>query len=99
MREPLAAAFILATALHAVPAGAATRADPSQDEFARRCGVNLATLHPVSRNFLDYFLAGQLPLVLFRRYFHLPNSDYLAAGQCLARHFKPPPLPRLPSFD
>lgn len=40
-------------------------------------------LHPVSRQFLDSWLAGDLPTATFRRLFHLPNSDYLDTAQCL----------------
>ena len=42
-----------------------------------------AELHPVSRQFMDSWLAGNLSTATFRRLFHLPNSDYLDAGQCL----------------
>jgi hypothetical protein len=40
-------------------------------------------LHPISRRFLDAWLDGDLATATFRRLFHLPNSDYLEAGQCL----------------
>ena len=34
-------------------------------------------LHPVSRMFLEIWLAGDLSTVEFLRWFHMPNSDYL----------------------
>jgi len=40
-------------------------------------------LHPVSRIFLDSWLAGDLPTSGFLRFFHLPNSDYLDVAQCI----------------
>jgi hypothetical protein len=40
-------------------------------------------LHPVSREFLDAWLAGHMSTENFRRFFHLPNSDYLEAAQCI----------------
>ena len=40
-------------------------------------------LHPVSRHFLERWLAGTLSTPLFRRFFHLPNSTYLSVGECL----------------
>ena len=40
-------------------------------------------LHPVSRMFLDAWLAGTIATPTFRRFFHMPNSDYLKVGECL----------------
>ena len=40
-------------------------------------------LHPVSRMFLDYWLAGKIPTAEFLRWFHMPNSDYLTVAQCI----------------
>ncbi|HSS63924.1 MAG TPA: hypothetical protein VLS27_05785 [Gammaproteobacteria bacterium] len=40
-------------------------------------------LHPVSRIFLEYWLAGDMTTAQFLRYFHMPNSDYLPVAQCL----------------
>ena len=40
-------------------------------------------LHPVSRMFLDYWLAGDMSTPEFLRWFHMPNSDYLGVAQCL----------------
>ena len=42
-----------------------------------------ARLHPVSRMFLRSWLRGTISTPLFRRLFHLPNSDYLPVGECL----------------
>lgn len=40
-------------------------------------------LHPVSRDFLDAWLAGDMSTAMFLRFFHLPNSDYLDVGRCI----------------
>ncbi|RDD63906.1 hypothetical protein [Ferruginivarius sediminum] len=40
-------------------------------------------LHPVSRMFLEAWLAGDMSTSSFLRWFHMPNSDYLEVGQCL----------------
>lgn len=40
-------------------------------------------LHPVSRMFLDSWLAGDMSTSSFLRWFHMPNSDYLEVAQCL----------------
>jgi len=40
-------------------------------------------LHPVSRQFLDSWLAGDLATATFRRLFHLPNSAYIDVAECL----------------
>ena len=42
-------------------------------------------LHPVSRRFLDAFLAGRITKQDFLWAFHLPNSDYLPVAQCIVR--------------
>lgn len=40
-------------------------------------------LHPISRMFLDIWLAGDLSTAEFLRWFHMPNSDYLPVAQCI----------------
>jgi hypothetical protein len=40
-------------------------------------------LHPVSRMFLEAWLAGDMSTGSFLRWFHMPNSDYLEVAQCL----------------
>ncbi|MEE8435775.1 MAG: hypothetical protein V3S64_13405 [bacterium] len=42
-------------------------------------------LHPVSRRILEAWLAGKIETHIFRRFFHLPDSDYLPVGACLVR--------------
>lgn len=42
-------------------------------------------LHPVSRQFLELWLQGSIGTRTFRRFFHMPNSDYLPVGECLLR--------------
>ena len=44
-----------------------------------------ARLHPVSRMFLDEFLAGRISQQDFLWAFHLPNSDYLPVAQCIVK--------------
>lgn len=40
-------------------------------------------LHPVSRMFLEQWLAGEMSTAEFLRWFHMPNSDYLSVAQCI----------------
>jgi hypothetical protein len=40
-------------------------------------------LHPVSEQFLQAWLAGEMSTSSFLRWFHMPNSDYLDVAQCL----------------
>ena len=40
-------------------------------------------LHPVSEVFLKAWLAGEISTANFRRFFHLPDSDYLDVAQCI----------------
>jgi len=42
-------------------------------------------LHPVSRMFLDQWLAGQMSTAEFLRWFHMPNSSYLDVAQCILK--------------
>lgn len=44
-------------------------------------------LHPVSRRILEAWLTGLIPTPVFRRFFHLPNSDYLPVSDCLVAAF------------
>ncbi len=44
-----------------------------------------ADLHPVSADFLDAWLVGEMPTREFLRWFHMPNSDYLPVAECLLR--------------
>lgn len=55
-------------------------------------------LHWFSQQILDYYLNGRISTGEFLRWFHMPNSDYLRPGECIAhlldpqydyRHFKP----------
>lgn len=50
-------------------------------------------LHSFSRAVLDHYLAGRLPTSEFRRWFHMPNSDYLPASDCIARLVDPDYIP------
>ncbi len=40
-------------------------------------------LHPFSRVILDYYLDGRIPTSEFARWFHMPNSSYLPASECI----------------
>ena len=42
-------------------------------------------LHPVSRMFLEAFLAGRITRQDFLWAFHLPNSDYLPVAECIVK--------------
>jgi hypothetical protein len=42
-------------------------------------------LHPVSRMFLEAFLAGRISQQDFLWAFHLPNSDYLPVAACIVK--------------
>ncbi|MGE3830992.1 MAG: hypothetical protein AB7F76_08380 [Parvibaculaceae bacterium] len=57
-----------------------------------------AHLHSFSREVLDLYLAGAMPTSEFRRWFHMPNSDYLMLGDCIAQIVDPNYIPeaRLP---
>lgn len=56
-------------------------------------------LHPFSRVVLDMYLSGAMPTSEFRRWFHMPNSSYLAASDCIAQLVDPSYVPevRLPA--
>jgi len=56
-------------------------------------------LHSFSRNVLDSYIAGHLATAEFRRWFHMPNSDYLMIGDCIAQLVDPDYIPEaeLPS--
>jgi hypothetical protein len=41
-----------------------------------------ARLHPVSQIFLDHYIAGEMSMPEFLRFFSLPNSDYIPLAQC-----------------
>lgn len=40
-------------------------------------------LHPVSMQFLEAWLNGEMSTAQFLRWFHMPNSDYLEVAQCI----------------
>jgi hypothetical protein len=46
-------------------------------------------LHSFSRMVLDNYLAGKMTTDEFRRWFHMPNSDYLMLGDCIAQIVDP----------
>jgi hypothetical protein len=52
-----------------------------------------ARLHSFSREVLDLYLAGAMPTSEFRRWFHMPNSDYLMLGDCIAQIVDPDYIP------
>jgi hypothetical protein len=50
-------------------------------------------IHPFSRMVLDHYLNGTLSTEDFRRWFHMPNSDYLMLGDCIAQIVDPNYVP------
>lgn len=52
-----------------------------------------ANLHGFSRNVLDYYLEGRMTTAEFRRWFHMPNSEYLMPGDCIAQIVDPDYIP------
>lgn len=50
-------------------------------------------LHSFSRAVLDYYLEGRLTTAEFRRWFHMPNSEYLMPGDCIAQIVDPSYIP------
>ena len=63
---------------------------PRQPEPSKRMPPEIqaclpARLHPVSRMFLEAFLAGRITQQDFLWAFHLPNSDYLPVAECIVK--------------
>ena len=56
-------------------------------------------LHSFSAMILGYYLDGRMPTSEFRRWFHMPNSDYLPVSDCIAQIVDPSYVPeaRLPA--
>ena len=52
-------------------------------------------LHRFSREVLDLYLSGRLDTAEFRRWFHMPNSEYLMLGDCIAQKVDPNYIPEL----
>jgi hypothetical protein len=50
-------------------------------------------LHGFSREVLDRYLDGSMTTADFRRWFHMPNSDYLMLGDCIAQIVDPNYIP------
>lgn len=50
-------------------------------------------LHPFSRQVLEFYLMGHMSTGEFRRWFHMPNSDYLMLGDCIAQKVDPHYIP------
>lgn len=46
-------------------------------------------IHWFSQVILDHYLAGEITTGEFMRWFHMPNSDYLAASECIVAHLDP----------
>jgi len=62
-------------------------------------GLDLAAcmpdhLHWFSQQVLDYYLGGRISTGEFLRWFHMPNSDYLKPGECIAHLLDPAHDPR-----
>jgi hypothetical protein len=56
-------------------------------------------LHGFSSVVLDHYLAGRMTTAEFRRWFHMPNSEYLPVSDCIAQLVDPAYVPeaRLPA--
>lgn len=52
-------------------------------------------LHSFSRMVLDIYLAGGIPTSEFRRWFHMPNSEYLPISDCIAQMIDPSYVPEV----
>ena len=50
-------------------------------------------LHPFSQLVLDNYLDNRMPTSEFRRWFHMPNSDYLPVSDCIAQLVDPTYVP------
>jgi hypothetical protein len=50
-------------------------------------------LHSFSRQVLEIYLMGHMSTAEFRRWFHMPNSDYLMYGDCIAQKVDPHYVP------
>jgi hypothetical protein len=50
-------------------------------------------LHTFSRRVLEIYLHGHMTTEEFRRWFHMPNSDYLMLGDCIAQKVDPHYIP------
>ena len=46
-------------------------------------------IHWFSQRILDYYLIGQIDTAEFLRWFHMPNSSYLPAGECIVSKLDP----------
>ena len=55
----------------------------------RIAGCLPTRLHPFSKRMLDSYLDGTVDTGEFLRWFHMPNSDYLDAGFCVANVIDP----------
>ena len=52
-----------------------------------------APLHRFSQEVLNLYVAGRMPTSEFRRWFHMPNTDYLHASDCVAQVMDPAYVP------
>jgi hypothetical protein len=72
---------------------------PKQEQHERKEAVILdmrdieaclpPRLHTFSRQVLEIYLMGHMTTAEFRRWFHMPNSDYLMLGDCIAQKVDP----------
>jgi hypothetical protein len=46
-------------------------------------------VHWFSQLVLDYYLSGVISSGEFLRWFHMPNSDYIAVSECIVAHLDP----------
>ncbi len=50
-------------------------------------------LHWFSAQIFDYYIAGSISTGEFLRWFHMPNSDYIPAAECIVSQYVPSYVP------
>lgn len=63
------------------------------DQVSRVTACLPVRLHSFSRRVLELYLQGHMPTSEFRRWFHMPNSDYLPISDCIAQIVDPVYIP------
>ncbi len=58
-------------------------------ELAQHVACIPENLHWFSARILDYYVTGRISTGEFLRWFHMPNSDYIATAQCIVSHYVP----------
>lgn len=66
--------------------------DIDQARRVRAC-LPSGRLHSFSQQVLEFYLNGDMPTSEFRRWFHMPNSNYLPVSDCIAQIMDPNYIP------